>query len=98
MRDITRTITTTFIRTAHVSIVNGNAETKINPDIVIIGDVSDSKCSKIAAKQYPGAAVIGIERTDKLYAISPEDFVKYGHPAKDKPEQIADGMPTPENA
>lgn len=84
MRDVTRTITTTFIKTAFVKIVDGVPQTNVNSDIVVIGDVTDAKCRKIVAREYPGAAVIGIERTEQLYGISPEDFVKYGHKVTDK--------------
>ena len=84
MRNITRTITTTFIKTANVTVTNGTVTASPNSDISVLGEITDKKAAKIAQNIYPGCALIDIETSEQLYSISPEMFVKYGTPVLKK--------------
>lgn len=79
-KTITRTFTTSTVKVVEVTINEGIPETKPLADLTFDGDVSMEKAQREAIRVYKGkqVAIANIEKAEEKYAISADDFKKYG--------------------
>lgn len=84
-KDFTRTIVTSSIRCATVSVEAGQVVTKELPPITKVGTakVSDDKALKLAKATYKNAisvVVLGVENEEETRGMDLETFLKYSEP------------------
>lgn len=85
--DFSRSIITSTIKVAAVSVVKGKIETKELESIVSVGTVAvkEDKASKIAKAKYkdiPSLVVLGIEVKEEVRGMDFETFLKYSVPCE----------------
>lgn len=77
-KTIVRTITTTTIKSANVTIEKGKPVVKENAPITLNGVVAEDKALKEVRKAYGANATVSeIVSVDDVYEISVEDFIKH---------------------
>lgn len=77
---ITRTITSTTIRSAVVVVENGKVVTKENPSVTVNGTVENDKALKVVQSKYGKDnqyVILGVEPQEATYEISVEDFIAH---------------------
>lgn len=85
--DFSRSIITSTIKVAAVSVVKGVIETKELEPIVSVGTVAvkEDKATKIAKAKYkdvPSLVVLGIEVKEEVRGMDFETFLKYSVPCE----------------
>lgn len=85
--DFSRSIITSTIKVANVSVVKGKIETKELEPIVSVGTVAvkEDKAAKIAKAKYkdiPSLVVLGIEVKEEVRGMDFETFLKYSVPCE----------------
>ena len=77
---ITRTITTATIRTATITMENGQIKAIEHTPITTHGNIDNDSALKLARKKYGKTAnivVLEVVSSDDEYEISVEDFIKH---------------------
>lgn len=86
-KDFTRSIVTSAIRVASVSVVNGKVETEELESIIKVGTskISDDKALKLAKATYKNevsVVVLGVEALEEVRGMDFETFMKYSEPVE----------------
>lgn len=85
-----RTITTTVIKAVELSFKDGKVVTTPVADITVTGNVTDEEKALVLVKKANGKnkqyGIVSMTKTEAVYTLSLEDFLKYATketPAKD---------------
>ena len=74
---LTKEVTSTTIKLAQLTMVEGKPEAVTLPDEIILGNVSMEKAQQIVNKKLgAGVTVFSVEADTKTYEMSVEDFIK----------------------
>jgi hypothetical protein len=74
---MSKEVTTTTIKLAQLTMVDGQPQAVTMPDEVVIGNVSLEKAQQIVNKKHgAGTTVFSIEADTKTYEMSVEEFIK----------------------
>lgn len=88
-KEVTRTLVISHIKCV---MIGADADGKYFTQEVTIdvsGKLKDEASAKreLAKRGYDGAKVVSVTSEDVLWAISEDDFIKYGHAGKRSPSQ-----------
>ena len=74
---LTKEVTSTTIKLAQLTMVEGKPEAVTLPDEIILGNVSLEKAQQFVNKKHgAGVTVFSVEADTKTYEMSVEDFIK----------------------
>jgi hypothetical protein len=84
---MTKEVTTTTIKLAQLTMVEGQPQAVTLPDEVVLGNVSLEKAQQLVNKKIgQGVTVFSIEADTKTYEMSVEDFIKVASLKVEEPE------------
>lgn len=85
--DFSRTVVTSTIKVAAVTVIDGKVETKELTPIVHVGTtaVKDDKAAKLAKATYnaePSVIVLGVDINEEVRGMDFDTFIKYSTPVE----------------
>lgn len=84
--DYSRSVVTSTVHAAEITVVDGKPITAILPDITHIGKIklSDEKAAKLLKEEYKGKVVVvtGVDAKEEVRGMDFETFMKYSVPVE----------------
>lgn len=84
--DYSRSVVTSTVHAAEITVVDGKPTTTILPDITHVGKIklSDEKAAKLLKEQHKGkvTVVTGVDAVEEVRGMDFETFMKYSVPVE----------------
>jgi hypothetical protein len=83
---MTKEVTTTKIKIAQLTMVEGQPQAVSMPDEIVLGNVTLEKAQSLVSKKHgQGVTVFSVEADTKTYEMSVEDFIEYAALKEEQP-------------